>query len=182
MEEILLVSEESMEKTLQFLKKDLASVNTGRATPDLLNTIKVDSYGNIVPLKQVSSISVPEPTTLAVQVWDKAMVSVVEKAIINSNLGFNPKVDGQILRINVPKLTEERRKEFCKLVKKYGEDKKIIIRNIRRDALVDIKKEKDNYSEDEVKDFNDDIQDLTDKYVKKIDELIVVKEKDIMTI
>ena len=110
------------------------------------------------------------------------MVQVVEKAITTANLGFNPRVDGQILRISVPRLTEERRKELCKLTKKYGEDAKVSVRNIRRDTLEDIKKNKSDYSEDEMKKFNTDIQNLTDEYIKNIDNVVSVKEKDIMTV
>jgi len=128
-----------MEKSIESLKRDLGSVSTGRATPNLLDTIKVDFYGSLVPLKQVANINVPEPTTLSVQVWDKSMVAPVVKAISGANLGFNPSIDGQLLRINIPKLSEERRKELCKAVKKYGEDKKISIRNVRREIIDSIK-------------------------------------------
>ena len=171
-----------MKKSLEHLKNNFLSVNTGRATPDLLSTVKVDLYGSITPLNQVSNITVSDALTLVVQVWDKSMVQVVEKAITTANLGFNPRVDGQILRISVPRLTEERRKELCKLTKKYGEDAKVSVRNIRRDTLEDIKKNKSDYSEDEMKKFNTDIQNLTDEYIKNIDNVVSVKEKDIMTV
>lgn len=171
-----------MIKSLEHLKTNFLSVNTGRATPDLLNTVKIEFYGSIMPLNQVSNISVSDALTLIVQVWDKSMVTAVEKAITQANLGFNPKVEGQTLRINIPRLTEERRKELCKLTKKYGEDAKVSIRNSRRDALDEVKKNKSDYSEDEIKKFNTDIQNLTDEYIKKIDDIVASKEKDIMTI
>ena len=175
-------TKELMSKSVEHLKNNFLSVNTGRATPDLLSTVRVDFYGSIMPLNQVSNITVSDALTLVVQVWDKSMVQAVEKAITTANLGFNPRVDGQILRINVPRLTEERRKELCKLTKKYGEDAKVSIRNVRRDALEEIKKNKSDYSEDEIKKFNTDIQNLTDEYIENIDNIVSIKEKDIMTV
>ena len=175
-------TKELMSKSVEHLKNNFLSVNTGRATPDLLSTVRVDFYGSIMPLNQVSNITVSDALTLGVQVWDKSMVQAVEKAITTANLGFNPRVDGQILRINVPRLTEERRKELCKLTKKYGEDAKVSIRNVRRDALEEIKKNKSDYSEDEIKKFNTDIQNLTDEYIENIDNIVSIKEKDIMTV
>lgn len=182
MEENILKTQQAMEKTILALKKDLSSVNTGRATPDLLNTVRVECYGNISPINQVSNISVPESNCLTVQVWDKSIVKAVEKAILEANLGFVPKVEGTTLRINIPRLTEERRKELCKLIKKYGEEKKVSIRNTRRDSLDEIKREKSNYSEDEIKRHSNEVQELTDKFVKEIDELVAEKEKDVMKI
>ena len=175
-------TKELMSKSVEHLKNNFLSVNTGRATPDLLSTVRVDFYGSIMPLNQVSNITVSDALTLVVQVWDKSMVQAVEKAITTANLGSNPRVDGQILRINVPRLTEERRKELCKLTKKYGEDAKVSIRNVRRDALEEIKKNKSDYSEDEIKKFNTDIQNLTDEYIENIDNIVSIKEKDIMTV
>lgn len=182
MKNILSKSEDLMRKTLEHFKKDLTGVSTGRATPELLNSVRVESYGSVMPLNQVSNITVLDNSTLSIQVWDKSMVSHVEKGILNANLGFNPMVDGQIIRISIPKLTEERRKDLCKLVKKYAEDSKVSVRNTRREALDEVKKDKSLYSEDEVKGFNEDIQNLTDKYIKQVDEILLVKEKDIMTI
>jgi len=182
MEQYYNSAQEKMEQTVVALKKDLGTVSTGRANPSLLDTIRVDCYGSLMPLNQVSNITVPESTTLSIQVWDKSMVSVIEKAIINANLGFNPMSDGQIVRINIPKLSEERRKELCKLVRKYGEDKKISIRNARRDSIDEIKKRKDEFSEDDVHKFTDRVQKLTDDHTSKVDELVSVKEKDIITI
>ncbi|GMO66941.1 MAG: ribosome recycling factor [Rickettsiales bacterium] len=180
MDDIYSKTEILMEKALEAFKKDLNSVSTGRATPNLLDAIRVDNYGSFVPISQVANISIPDPSTISIQPWDKNAVKATEKAIIEANLGFNPQVDGGLIRINIPKLTEERRKELVKLVKKYAEDKKISIRNNRRDALTDAKKEKT--SEDEEKKFEDRIQKLTDEYVSKIDSLVNAKEKDIMQV
>ena len=182
MEEIISNTNELMQKAVESLKRDLGTVSTGRANANLLDTVKVESYGTIMPLKQVANVSVSDATTLLVSVWDKSMVSHVEKGIIAANLGLNPMVDGMSIRINIPKLSEERRKELCKIVKKYGEDKKIAIRNVRKDSLEKIKKIAKEYSEDLVKDKEKDVQNLTDKYCKNIDELVEIKEKDLLTI
>ncbi len=183
-EELCSKARSKMEETLNFLQRDLDSISTGRANPDLLNTVKVDSYGSLMPLAQLSSISVPDSTTLSIQVWDKGSVKSIEKAIIDANLGFTPMTDGQLIRISVPKLSEERRIEMSKLAKKYGEDKKIAIRNTRRDTLDELKKnEKEaGISKDQVHDFHDMVQDITDEFVKKIDEKVALKEKDLMTV
>lgn len=170
-----------MEDSISFLKKDLDSVSTGRANPSLLDAVRVEAYGNHMPLSQLSSVSIPEPTTIAIQVWDKSMVKAVEKAIISANLGFNPMTDGQIIRIMIPKLSQERRIELVKLCKKYGEDKKIAVRNNRRDILEEFKRaEKDlAVSKDQIHSFGQIIQDLTDDYIKKIDDMVALKEKDL---
>ena len=182
MEEIINVANDLMNKAVESLKRDLGTVSTGRANVNLLDTVKVESYGTFMPLKQVANVSVSDATSLLISVWDKSMVSHVEKAIIAANLGLNPMVDGMSIRINIPKLSEERRKELCKIVKKYGEDKKIAIRNIRKDSLEKIKKIAKEYSEDLVKDNEKRIQDLTDKYCKNSDDLVALKEKDLLTI
>ena len=173
-----------MEDTMQSLKRDMDSISTGRASPNLLDTVKVEVYGNFMPVAQVASISVTEATTLAIQVWDRDNLRAVEKAIINSNLGFNPLVDGMTIRIMIPKLSEERRKDMVKLAKKYGEDKKIAIRNVRRDVLDDFKKKEKELaaSKDQIHSFNDIIQKITDEFIKKIDDVIVLKEKDLMKV
>lgn len=173
-----------MEETMQSLKRDMDSISTGRANPSLLDTVKVEVYGSFMPISQVGSVSVPEATTLAIQVWDRESVKAVEKAIINSNLGFNPMVDGMTIRIMVPKLSEERRKDLVKLAKKYGEDKKIAIRNVRRDALDDFKKREKELaaSKDQIHSFGDIVQKITDEFIKKIDEVIAEKEKDLMKV
>jgi ribosome recycling factor len=171
-----------MEDTMNSLKRDLDSISTGRANPSLLDTIRVEVYGALMPISQVASVSVPEATMLSIQVWDRENVKAVEKAIINSNLGFNPTVDGMVLRIAVPKLSEERRRDLVKLAKKYGEDKKVALRNIRRDVLDDFKKHEKELGKDQSHSFNEIIQKITDEFVKKTDEAVVLKEKDLMKI
>jgi ribosome recycling factor len=173
-----------MDDILSFLKRDLDSISTGRANPALLDTIRVEAYGDFMPLLQVASISIPDASTIAVQAWDKTMVKPIEKAIINSNLGFNPMIDGQVLRISVPKLSEERRRDLVKLAKKYGEDKKVAVRNARRDVLDDFKRREKELgaSKDDAHSFADVIQKLTDEYIKKIDDAVLIKEKELMKI
>lgn len=173
-----------MDSSLKVLENDLKGLRTGRASVHLLDPVQIDLYGSRVPLSQVATISTPDARTIAMQVWDKNMVKVVEKAIIESNLGLNPSSDGSFVRISIPALTEERRKELVKLAYKYGEDAKISIRNIRRDGMDSLKKlEKDNsISEDQQRKISNEIQELTDEYVTKIDTIIKQKEKDILTI
>ncbi len=173
-----------MEDTMNSLKRDMDSISTGRATPSLLDPVKVEVYGQFMPISQVASISVPEATTLSIQVWDRENLRAVEKAIINSNLGFNPMVDGMTIRIMIPKLSEERRKDMVKLAKKYGEDKKVAVRNVRRDVLDDFKRREKEIaaSKDQIHSFNDIVQKITDEFVKKIDDTIAAKEKELMKI
>lgn len=177
-------SRKRMNDAMSSLKRDLDSISTGRATPNLLDTIKAEVYGDFMALSQLATVSVSDSTSLMVQVWDKSNVKAVEKAIVNSNLGFNPQVDGTNLRISLPKLSEERRKELAKLSKKYGEDKKVVVRNVRRDSLDEFKKKEKELSasKDDIHSFSDIIQKLTDEFVKKIDEEVVIKEKELMTI
>jgi len=173
-----------MDDTISSLKRDLDSISTGRASPALLDTIKVEVYGQFMPIPQLASVSVPEASTLTIQVWDRESVKAVEKAIINSNLGFNPAVEGTLIRINIPKLSEERRKDLVKLAKKYGEDKKIALRNIRRDSIDDFKKQEKELgvSKDQAHGFSDIIQKITDEFVAKVDQMVDLKEKDLMKI
>lgn len=171
-----------MDDTLVSLQRDMDSISTGRANPNLLDAIKVEVYGSLMPIDQIGTVSVLEATTLGIQVWDSSDVKLLEKAIINSNLGFNPMVDGNVIRIAVPKLSEERRRELSKLAKKYGEDKKVAIRNIRRDSIDDFKKNEKEVGKDQVHAFGDIIQKITDEFVKKIDEIVAQKEKDLMAI
>jgi ribosome recycling factor len=182
MQDILDNADGAMQKSLESLRRDLGTINTGRAMPSLLDTVRVECYGSYMQLTRVATVSAVDPLTLSVQVWDRSMVSSVEKAILTANLGFNPMVDGNIIKINIPKLSEERRKELCKTAKKYGEDKKVAVRNIRKDSLDKIKKIKDGFGEDVVKDYEKKIQNLTDKYVKEIDSLVSAKEKILLTI
>lgn len=173
-----------MEKTLETLKSDFSGLRAGRAHISLLDSIMVDAYGSMTPLAQVGTISVPDARTLSVSVWDRGLAKAVEKSIRESDLGLNPASDGQLIRIPIPPLSEERRKELIKVAGKYTEQNKVALRNIRRDALDNIKKlKKDNLiSEDEEKRFENEIQKLTDDAVKKVDELMANKEKDIMQV
>jgi ribosome recycling factor len=179
--EIAVNLENSMKKTMEALRKDLNSVSVGRAAPSLLDSVKVDSYGSSVSLNKVSNITAVDSATLFVQVWDKNMLSLVEKAIQNANLGLNPQIDGNGIRINIPKLSEERRKELCKIVKKYGEDKKISIRNERKDANEELKKIAKTIPEDQKKRIENDIQKVTDKYNLEVDKMVEEKNKLLLT-
>ena len=171
-----------MDDTLGSLKRDLDSISTGRASPNLLDTVRVEVYGQFMPISQLANVSVPEATTLSIQVWDRENVRAVEKAITNSNLGFNPAVDGTLLRISIPKLSEERRRDLVKLAKKYGEDKKIALRNIRRDANKALEKTtKDlSLSEDDEKKATEKVQNLLKRYEVSIQEMADKKAKEIM--
>lgn len=173
-----------MLSTINNLKHSLSGLRTGRASASLLEPIRVEIYDNVLPLNQVGTVSVPEARMLSVQVWDKSMVKNVEKAILESGLGLNPMTDGQIIRIPIPNLNEERRKELAKKAYEYSENAKIATRNIRRDGIDEFKKlEKDKkLSEDDLKNKMDEVQKLTDKYIKKIDEVTLDKSKEIMEI
>ena len=173
-----------MEKTIETLKGDFGSLRAGRAHVSLLDGIMVEAYGSPTPLAQVGTISVPDARTLSVSVWDRGLAKAVEKAIMESDLGLNPASDGQLIRIPIPPLSEERRKELTKIAGKYAEQNKVAIRNIRRDALDEIKKLKkhNSISEDDEKRFENEVQKLTDDSIKKIEELLVQKEKDIMQV
>lgn len=173
-----------MDKTLESLKADFGGLRAGRAHASLLDGIMVEAYGSLTPISQVGTVGVPDPRTLSVSVWDKALAKNVEKALRESDLGLNPVSDGSLIRIPIPPLSEERRKELSKIAGKYSEQNKVAIRNIRRDALDGIKKlKKDNLiSEDNEKRFETEIQKLTDESVKKIDEMLEAKEKDIMQV
>ncbi len=173
-----------MNKTLDSLKADFGGLRAGRAHVSLLDGIMVEAYGSMTPLAQVGTVSVPDARTLSVSVWDRGLAKAVEKAIMESDLGLNPASDGQLIRIPIPPLSEERRKELLKVAGKYAENNKVAIRNIRRDALDEIKKlKKDNaISEDEEKRFENEVQKLTDDSIKKIDDMVAQKEKDIMQV
>jgi len=175
---------ERMDKAVQALKDEFASLRTGRASSNLLDQIVVDAYGSQMPLNQVGSVSVPDPRSISVSIWDKGLVVSVEKAIRNSGLGLNPVVEGQNLRIPIPPLTEERRKDLAKVAGKYAEQQKIAVRNVRRDAMDDLKKaEKDSViTEDELKRMEGEVQKLTDEAVKRVDETLKTKEQEIMQV
>jgi len=173
-----------METTIDVVKKEFAGLRTGRASVALLDPITVDAYGSQMPLNQVASVAAPEPRMLSVQVWDKGQVKAVEKAIRESSLGLNPAVDGTLVRVPIPPLNEERRAELTKVAGKYAEEGKVAIRNVRRDGNDQLKKmEKDgDISEDEHRQYNDEIQKLTDDFVKQIDEALSHKQEEIMQV
>ena len=176
--------DEKMSKTLDVFVKELSSLRTGRANASMLDLVKVDVYGQQMPINQLGSITTPEPRTINIQVWDLNNVSLIDAAIKKSELGLNPQIDGQLIRLPVPDLSEERRNEMKKIVKSMGEKCKVSVRNIRREGNDDLKKllKNKDISEDEVKKNEKIIQVCTDKYIKTIDEKVISKEKDIMTI
>lgn len=184
MDDRLTSFKDKMNKTMNNLSEEYAGIRAGRANPHVLDKIRVDYYGTPSPIQSVANISVPEPRMIQIQPWEASMVKEIEKAIICSDLGINPTNDGKLIRLVFPELTEERRKELAKDIKKKGEDAKVAVRNIRRDAIDSIKKigKADALSEDEVKDLEDQAQKLTDQYVAKIDEAVEAKSKEILTV
>ncbi|WP_036227108.1 MULTISPECIES: ribosome recycling factor [Mesoflavibacter] len=184
MEEITFIidtAKEAMDKAVKHLEKQFLNIRAGKASPAMLGSVMVDYYGSQTPLSQVANVNTPDGRTISVQPWEKNMLQEIEKAIMNANLGFNPMNNGDFIIINVPPLTEERRRDLAKQAKAEAEDAKIGVRNARKEANNDIKKT-DDASEDVQKNAEADIQDLTDKYVKKIDEILAIKEKEIMTV
>ena len=182
--DVLKEAKGGMNKAIESLKKELTKVRTGRASVSLLDDVRVDYYGTPTPLSQVGTLAVPEPRLITVQPWEKHLIPEIEKAIMKADLGLNPASDGQIIRLAIPALTEERRKEMAKLAKSFGENSKIAVRNNRRDAndmLKQMEKEKD-ITEDELKRGEKEVQDLTDNFVKQIDEIVAAKEKEVMEI
>ena len=173
-----------MDKTIETLRSELAKVRTGKATTVLLDSIRVDYYGNMVPLNQVGNVSVLDAHTLSITPWEKQMVQIIDKAILEANLGLNPISDGTNLKIPIPPLNEERRKELVKLVKKFGEESKVAIRNIRRDANDHLKKEQKDkkITEDQLRDAEIETQKLTDEHIKLVDDILKHKEKEIMEV
>ncbi len=184
MQEILDKHVEKMEKSLENLKGELTQIRAGRANPHILDGIKVDYYGTPTPLAQVGNVSVPESRIIAIQPWDASMLKEIEHAINEAEIGINPTNDGKVIRLVFPELTEERRKDLVKDVKKLGENAKVAIRNIRRDGMDHIKKKgkADGAPEDQVADFEDDLQKSTDNYVKQVDETVKAKSDEIMTV
>jgi len=173
-----------MDKSIQSLKKDISTLRTGRANTNMLDTIRVDVYGQLMPIDQVGTVSVPEARLISIQVWDKANISLIESAIQKSELGINPQTDGQIIRLRIPDLTEERRKDLIKILKNMGEKGKVAIRNIRREANEELKKrlKEKIISEDDNKNFEKNIQKLTDLNIENIDKILSEKEKEIIQI
>lgn len=182
--ELITKSEEQMRKSISFLKEDLSSIRAGKANPKLVDKIQVSYYGTMTPLSQIANISVPEPRAIVIQPWDKNAMKEIEKAILSSDLGINPSNDGIMIRLVIPQLTEERRKDLLKLVKKETENAKIALRNIRRDANEDFKKqEKDSVlTKDDHKKAEEEMQKLTDRYIKFVDEIYKEKEKEILEV
>ena len=173
-----------MDKSIQSFKKDLSTLRTGRANSSMLDIIKIDVYGQLMPIDQLGTISVPEARLISIQVWDKANINLIDSAIQKSELGINPQIDGQIIRLRVPDLTEERRKDLIKILKGMGEKGKVSIRNIRREANEELKKKLKEkvISEDENKKFEKNIQKLTDTNIENIDKILAEKEKEILQI
>lgn len=177
-------TENKMNKTIASLEADFASIRAGRANPAILDKISVEYYGAQTPLAQVGTISVPEARTIVIQPWDASILKDIEKAILASDIGITPNNDGKVIRLNFPPLTEERRKELSKSISKRGEEAKVAVRNLRRDAIDGFKKQKkaNEITEDDLKDLEDKVQKLTDRFVKKIDEITSAKEKEIMEV
>jgi ribosome recycling factor len=176
-------AEDRMDKAIGALKRDLSTLRAGRATPSLLDKVQVEYYGAMTPVNQLANLSVPDSRTLLIQPWDKSSMSAIEKAIMKSDLGLTPSNDGTVIRIVIPALTEERRTDLVKTTKKYGEEAKVAIRNIRRDANDEIKKlEKSGVSEDESRRHQEDIQKFTDKFIAEVEKVLAAKEKEIMEV
>lgn len=173
-----------MDKTIDSLRKEFQKIRTGRATTALLDDVKVDYYGNPSPLSQVATLAVPEARTITIQPWESKQIPAIEKAIMNANLGLTPANDGKLIRLNLPPLTEERRKDIVKQLKKMGEETKVALRNNRRDAIDNLKKlEKEKkISEDDLKRAEKEVQEHTDKHVAKVDEVVAHKEKEVMEV
>lgn len=182
--EIINQCEQKMQKSIEALKKDFATIRTGKANPAILNGVTVEYYGSPMPINQIASVSAPEPQMILIKPYDKSILKAIEKAIQTSELGFNPQNDGDVVRIPIPALTEQTRKDLVKQAKKIAEENKVAIRNIRRDGMDQLKKlEKDSLiSEDELKRRSDELQKVTDKYIENIDKAASEKEKDIMSI
>jgi len=186
MEEIELYleeAEEHMQKAVKHTQSEFVKIRAGKASPNMLEGIMVQYYGSPTPLQQVASVTTPDARTISIKPWEKSVIPEIEKSIINSDLGLNPQNDGELIRLNIPPLTEERRTQLVKQAKQEAENGKISIRNIRKEANDNMKKLlKDGFPEDSVKDAEDSVQELTDKYAGQIDKLLEVKEKDIMTV
>ncbi|MGG7143798.1 ribosome recycling factor [Clostridium nigeriense] len=182
--DIIIKAEEKMKKTISVLKSDLSTLRAGRANPTMLDRIKVDYYGSPCPLSQVANISAPEPRVLVISPWEKSLIKEIEKAILVSDLGINPSNDGSVIRLVVPELTEETRKNLVKVVRKTGEEAKVALRSIRREANDKVKalKKDGDITEDELKNSEDKVQKIIDTYVKEVDTLVAAKEKEIMSI
>ena len=184
MDQRLAIYEEKMQKCVDYLVADFAAIRAGRANPNVLNKIRVDYYGTPTPIQQVANVSVPEPRMIQIAPWDRSLIKAIEKAIMTSELGINPSNDGSVIRLVFPEVTEERRKQLAKDVKKKGEEQKVAVRNVRRDGVDAVKKlqKASEITEDDRKDLEDQLQKLTDKFVKNIDKAVEDKTKEIMTV
>ena len=173
-----------MKSAVSFYEKELLSIRTSRASASMLDNIFVEAYGSKTPIKQLSNISIPDAGTLTIQVWDVSLIKIIENSLIESNLGINPQSDGSLIRLPIPKLSEERRLELSKVASQYSENAKVSIRNVRRDSLDELKTEEKNklISQDELKNESSDIQKITDEYIKKIDELFLIKKNEIIKV
>ncbi|MDH5298030.1 MAG: ribosome recycling factor [Desulfobulbaceae bacterium] len=182
--DVLATMNDKMEKSMDNFRRELSRVRTGRASLSLVDGIKVDAYGSSMPLNQVATLTIPESRMIAIQPWDPQMLSAIERAIFKSDLGYNPVNDGKIIRINIPQLTEERRKEFVKQIKKISEEYRVAVRNSRREAIDVLKKQKGNkeISEDDLFKLQEEAQKETDRFIKKIDETMAEKEKEVMEV
>jgi ribosome recycling factor len=184
MNEVILEASDKMEKSVEGFKKELSKVRTGRASLSILDGILVDAYGSSMPLNQVGTITIPESRMIVIQPWDPQMLPAIEKAILKSDIGLNPIGDGKVIRLNIPQLTEERRKDLVKSVRKVAEEFRVAIRNIRRESIEILKKQKKDkeISEDELFKFQDEVQSETDVFIKQIDEVTANKEKEVMEV
>ncbi len=184
MDQRLAIYEEKMQKCVDYLVADFAAIRAGRANPNVLNKIRVDYYGTPTPIQQVANVSVPEPRMIQIAPWDRSLIKAIEKAIMTSELGINPSNDGSVIRLIFPEVTEERRKQLAKDVKKKGEEQKVAVRNVRRDGVDAVKKleKASEVTEDDRKDLEDQLQKMTDKFVKNIDKAVEDKTKEIMTV
>ncbi|HEX3032362.1 MAG TPA: ribosome recycling factor [Bacillota bacterium] len=184
LKELMADSEEKMQKSVQALQKDLTTLRVGRATPSLLDKVLVEYYGVPTPINQMANVTAPEPRMLMIQPWDKSVIASIEKAILKSDLGLTPNNDGTVIRINIPQLTQDRRQELVKVVKKKAEDARVAVRNLRRDINDDAKdlEKSGDISEDDHRKAHDEIQKMTDKYIKEIDHIALNKEKEVMEV
>ena len=181
---ILKDTEDKMHKGVEVVRQELIKIRTGKATTALLDSVRVEYYGSLVPVNQVANVSVSDVHTISIQPWDKNMLAPIDKAILGANLGLNPVTDSNVIRVPIPPLNEERRRELVKLVKKFAEDGKIAVRNVRRDAIEHLKRSEkaEHFSEDERKRAEGEVQKMTDKFIKDIDGLVAMKEKEIMEV
>lgn len=184
MDQRLAIYEEKMQKCVDYLEAEFAAIRAGRANPNVLNKIRVDYYGTPTPIQQVANVSVPEPRMIQIAPWDRSLIKAIEKAIMTSELGINPNNDGSVIRLIFPEVTEERRKQLAKDVKKKGEEQKVAVRNVRRDGVDAVKKmeKASEITEDDRKDLEEQLQKMTDKFIKNIDKAVEDKTKEVMTV